>query len=1325
MDAQASPGADVKTTPNLSSALAMAAAAALLAAAGTARAGTLSVTSASLTGTNVQAGSTMAAAPTTGAGAYNVVHKLSLSATGTTTVKGLKLQQNGTALPSTAAAGTPNDTTKHQVGAEITGLQLWDDKNGNGVPDTGEYLGTAGWSPSQGRWVFEGLNLSFAGSRTLLVTLAAGTGANVGNSVALALASAADVTVNTGDSVASAAASAPAFTFVANPRLDGSPTASAPMLVLLNPGDGTTVQSPFRVQVQVFDPQGLAGLGAVQLSIDNGVSVQATSLTRNANYDGVVGDARYAAVYDLEAQATHGLTLNPGSYTLRARASHGVTVFSGAVVIQVVDPNVRAGDGNVLVRDNSSQLCSDCHALQTHSSQAMTPSGGTSQYGAWAAVCKDCHAPHRTTNVFLVKNRITPPSVQTYQQATNVAFSTTTGDTGTATVAVGLKSFTNGSNDGPCQVCHTRTSNPSNTTVARWRRTGNSDTHYTKAGAGGTQACINCHSHQNGFAASCSACHGDASRPGDAGIAPPKDTCGDTTFNQAQANVNRVGAHQAHAVGRQLSNGNAYGADANACVECHVYPPQGAHPAGASCSTANRAPISTAWGNAAIGSLAKLNGSTPTWNATNQTCSATYCHGNMKNGPGPSNVSPAWTTQFAVDATLCTKCHGTPPGGTHPSISGGTNCQSCHPGYNYVAGTVPVLPGAVDPVKHVNGVIDGGEGGGACSNCHSNITNAMSGGAGTTFPKKHTLSQFAQADVSTLPGWNSTGSLQTAVTAANRSCVNMCHGDHPHDQVSGGTHANNVYVDARTYAARANNAGGTTQTQSTATRMDRDFDSTRATGGLCMSCHQTQVDASHGPVTTAMFTPSAHNYTASAAGTTTTWQYNLDTGAFVRNCTKCHASPAEGQTPVVAAGSGSWVQGPHYGQNDSLLAGVTRGGAGTTAANNLVCWNCHGGPRTGHDYSSKDVSTVLLGKASRHPVESDTTHDTAAEATATWNSGKFSGTARHVNCLDCHDPHMAKATLFARSSTATSARNALTNAMAGAEGVRYSSYPALPTTACASGATLPNACVSQTTAANFSTTPVAATFEYEVCFKCHSSFAFGNTTWPNGLSGQQETDVAAEFSPNNKSGHPVVTGLNNYPNSTAPKSLVAAQLLPPWNTNVGTQTMLCSDCHNTDAASPAAQGPHGSAVTFMLAGANRAWPYTVAGANSGTLFKLSTAEQPGLGTANGLFCRNCHPQTNSAGSNSEHRNTNLTGGQHGGNATVPACVACHVRVPHGGKLSRLWVTTNAPARYKVGTPNFAQVTKAATKDTYSTSGFPAGFKSSCGQHSGGTGTEAW
>jgi hypothetical protein len=247
-----------------------------------------------------------------------------------------------------------------------------------------------------------------------------------------------------------------------------------------------------------------------------------------------------------------------------------------------------------------------------------------------------------------------------------------------------------------------------------------------------------------------------------------------------------------------------------------------------------------------------------------------------------------------------------------------------------------------------------------------------------------------------------------------------------------------------------------------------------------------------------------------------------------------------------------------------------------------------------------------------------------------------------------------------------------------------------------------------------------ATAEWQVCFKCHSSWAFGASP-PTGTSGLAETDLAQEFNSNNRSAHPVVNTLNAQTGSIATKALQASQLLAPWSASPGAQTMTCTDCHNTDAASPAAQGPHGSAVVFMLAGANKAWPFTAAG-TTGTLRNVGTSET-GLGTADGLFCRNCHPQPNSAGSNALHRLVGQYnsggGGQHATNFWT--CVGCHIRVPHGGKVSRLIVTTNAPARYKgVSSVPMTGFTKGA-KDSY---GFTS-FSRSCSQHGSGTGAEAW
>lgn len=165
------------------------------------------------------------------------------------------------------------------------------------------------------------------------------------------------------------------------------------------------------------------------------------------------------------------------------------------------------------------------------------------------------------------------------------------------------------------------------------------------------------------------------------------------------------------------------------------------------------------------------------------------------------------------------------------------------------------------------------------------------------------------------------------------------------------------------------------------------------------------------------------------------------------------------------------------------------------------------------------------------------------------------------------------------------------------------------------------------------------------------------TAGPQTYAIAASTDLAQEFSPMNGSGHPVVTGLNNYPNSTAPKALAAGQMKAPW-TAVGVQTMMCSDCHDTTSTNyipSAAQGPHGSANPYMLRGPNAAnWPVV-----------------PGNTFANS-WCANCH-----------NDGTFVDGG-HTAHRSVPGCYSCHIVIPHGGKLSRLIAdgnSPNMPARY--------------------------------------------
>jgi len=239
----------------------------------------------------------------------------------------------------------------------------------------------------------------------------------------------------------------------------------------------------------------------------------------------------------------------------------------------------------------------------------------------------------------------------------------------------------------------------------------------------------------------------------------------------------------------------------------------------------------------------------------------------------------------------------------------------------------------------------------------------------------------------------------------------------------------------------------------------------------------------------------------------------------------------------------------------------------------------------------------------------------------------------------------------------------------------------------------------------------AATNDYQICFKCHTAYAWGAGTVPNGNSPNGTatspvmTDVAQEFSPMNKSGHPIVTGLDNYPNSiavgaaTLKKGLLAAAMKAPWNVNVGQQTMMCSDCHDsttTNYVAAAAQGPHGSAYQFMLRGPNAAnWP-------TGTSFATS-------------WCANCHNDTVSGG---------WDGGTHASHH-ASGCYTCHIVIPHGGKVSRLLGANGGglPARYAYNNNTSTMGLTGITKST--ASGYS---KSSCGcssEHGTGSGSERW
>jgi hypothetical protein len=600
-----------------------------------------------------------------------------------------------------------------------------------------------------------------------------------------------------------------------------------------------------------------------------------------------------------------------------------------------------------------------------------------------------------------------------------------------------------------------------------------------------------------------------------------------------------------------------------------------------------------------------------------------------------------------------------------------------------------------------------------CRTCHASVANAMAGSASGVTPvvapkgSRHSLVGYTDSYDDPAGGGNWAGAAALSdIPPAQRSCVNMCHQDHVHNAPGVlGSHAPNVSSDASTQAARAVTRSAQANpdqpdfraiTGPAGVNSSADFDSSKTKGGLCTSCHEKPIASGRPTIARATYAGTAHDFVSNVASTTTyTWQYRIHDGSsFARNCTKCHASRKEGRIPS----SGGSISGVHGSDDPRLLAGNLNPGAVGNVAADFVCFSCHGSGAkpaagAGGDRSGKDVQTVLATKPYYHPVTSDASHDLAAEATATYASGAFTGSRRHANCVDCHDPHAAGKTLLpSPTSPVNSTRNTLQpgSPLTGALGVQFGPgagtgkvYPALWTVP---------------TATSFSDRPVPSTREYELCFKCHSSFAFGTTppaVGPGAVG--PATDLALEFNPNNRSGHPIVASLQNYTGSSAPRALATTQLLAPWNaagnataqTGVGYQTMTCGDCHDADSATPAVQGPHGSAVRFMLKGPNRQWPTQADGV---TLWTLTNNTQ-NLGTANGLFCYNCHP---SAAQHTAHSE-----GGHRSNV-IMKCVMCHAVVPHGSKMSRLIVAKTAPAPYRHADIEIERFAKPASLTGYGT-----------------------
>jgi len=363
-----------------------------------------------------------------------------------------------------------------------------------------------------------------------------------------------------------------------------------------------------------------------------------------------------------------------------------------------------------------------------------------------------------------------------------------------------------------------------------------------------------------------------------------------------------------------------------------------------------------------------------------------------------------------------------------------------------------------------------------------------------------------------------------------------------------------------------------------------------------------------------------------------------------------------------------------------------------------LCEECHDadGP------ASTDIKSAL-NKTYHHPTHDYSGRHTLSSLEWGQDGAPFSGANRHAECADCHNPHTIGGI---EPDTPKIHPTGLSSPIRGSNGNTI--YNTSIGTACLQGVwgvepTWPGSSwasptgYTETLPSSNPPYPRYAEKEYQICFKCHSSYA------------SESVDIAKEFSPLNKSGHPVMVTQNNRTGSDPPKALASNAVGSsgqPWNS--GESTMYCSDCHGSHLTTGAggSQGVHGSdtpAGETMLRGwrANymSCWPTDYLG-NYWTLKMVKDNTAPSWKTY--LFCYNCHPIYLSGahqwGNNvhSEHAGHyvwsdgegNLVKSTDAGAVSGQIrCIHCHVRRVHGSQLGRLIGDQQITVFTKIASPN--------------------------------------
>lgn len=358
------------------------------------------------------------------------------------------------------------------------------------------------------------------------------------------------------------------------------------------------------------------------------------------------------------------------------------------------------------------------------------------------------------------------------------------------------------------------------------------------------------------------------------------------------------------------------------------------------------------------------------------------------------------------------------------------------------------------------------------------------------------------------------------------------------------------------------------------------------------------------------------------------------------------------------------------------------------------------------------------------------------------NLGVGSLANRHAECTDCHNPHrvvkfrdfrgnpvgsITGAPDAAPTHPHTDDANTLHSNIA--SGVLRGAWGVEPTYGSTSFHSMPsNFTVKKGdpgTSASALVTDTYVTREYQICLKCHSNYGYSdNNTYPagnrptlgapgttsgtNGLT--MYTNVAKEIQApttmqgpatntcinqgtnagsadanfnncNHRSWHPVMDSTGR---TTTTRGITGTNpWLPPWNNQVGSNTMYCSDCHGTNTTTSVTVSGRTFITTIPNNGDNGN-PWGPHGSTNDFILKGNWTDTTGS-DAN-LLCFKCHYKANYSGSSDAGHTSGFYDGSSGkGNlhnyhvnrlGRELRCTWCHVAVPHGWKNKALLVNLN-------------------------------------------------